>query len=82
MRVRQPNKHLQKYLIRKNLVKKFGKQLRFFVENPQHPSLNLELLEPKHAGIYSFRVDRKYRAIFVFVTPKEIEVIDVNLHYE
>lgn len=82
MRVKPLNKYLQKYVVHKNLSKKFEKQSRFLIENPSHPSLNLELLEPKSAGRYSFRIDKKYRAIFIFANPDEIEIIDVNPHYE
>lgn len=82
MRLKPLNKYLQRYVAKKNLVKKFEKQARFLVENPQHPSLNLELLEPKSAGRYSFRIDKKYRAIFIFTKPDEIEIIDISPHYE
>lgn len=51
------------------LVRKFEKQIKLLTVNPKHPSLNLELLEPKRHGIYSFRIDRKYRALF-FVSQK------------
>ena len=82
MHVKQLNKYLEKYVQRKNLTRKFEKQIRFFVENPSHPSLNLELLEPRSVGHYSFRLDKKYRAIFIFTSPDEIEIIDINPHYE
>lgn len=81
MRVKQLNKTLQRYIEKKNLVKKFEKQTRFLIENPSYSSLNLELLEPKSAGLYSFRIDKKYRAIFIFTKPDEIEIIDINPHY-
>jgi len=41
-------KQLQKY----RLESKFNKQLKLLSENPKHPSLHLELLEPKKHGIY------------------------------
>ncbi len=82
MHVKQLNKYLEKYVQKKNLTRKFEKQIRFFVENPSHPSLNLELLEPRSAGYYSFRLDKKYRVVFIFMTPDEIEVVDINSHYE
>ncbi len=82
MHVKQLNKYLEKYVQRKNLTKKFVKQVRFLDENPLHPSLNLELLEPRSGGRYSFRIDRKYRAIFIFTTPDEIEIVDINSHYK
>ncbi len=82
MQVKPLNKYLQKYIAKKNLVKKFEKQARFLVENPSHPSLNLELLESRTAGRYSFRIDKKYRAIFIFTEPDQIEIVDINPHYE
>ena len=81
MRVKKLNKYLEKYVAKKNLRRKFEKQTRFLVENPTHPSLNLELLEPRSAGRYSFRLDKKYRAIFIFTNRDEIEIIDINSHY-
>lgn len=81
MQVKPLNKHLQKYVSRKNLVKKIEKQIKFLTNNPSHPLLNLELLEPKSAGRYSFRISKKYRAIFIFTKPDEIEIVDINPHY-
>jgi len=72
---------LKKYLQKRNLGKKFQKQLKLIEQNPKHPSLNTEILEPKHLKIYSFRIDKKYRAIFV-IANGQIEVIDINDHYE
>ncbi|MEK7527464.1 MAG: type II toxin-antitoxin system RelE/ParE family toxin [Patescibacteria group bacterium] len=69
-----------KYLKDRRLEKKFIKQLNFLLENPFHPSLNLELLEPKEKGLYSFRLDRQYRVIFIF-TKGDIEVITITNHY-
>jgi len=73
---------LQKYLHKHNLEKKFIKQKRLFENNPAHPSLNTELLEPKRLKIYSFRLDKKYRAIFIYTGNNIIEIIDINPHYQ
>ena len=70
------------YLKKHQLLQKFEKQYNFLVDNPNHPSLNLEILEPKHLKFYSFRVDKKYRAIFIFRGPDIIEILDVNNHYQ
>ena len=72
---------LEKYLQKRNLEVKFYKQLKLFEQNPKHPSLNTEILQPKHLKIYSFRIDKKYRAIFI-IANGQIEVIDINDHYE
>ena len=65
-----------------NLQKKFQKQITLLKENPRHPSLNVELLEPKKHGVYSFRIDRKYRALFIFRPDKNaLEIIAITVHY-
>ena len=72
---------LKKYLVRHNLGNKYETQTALFIVNPNYPSLNTELLEPKEFKIYSFRIDRKYRAVFMFPTPESIEIIGINDHY-
>ena len=71
----------KKILSRNNLVGKFDKQKKLFGINPQHPSLRTEKLLPRHLNIYSFRIDRKWRAIFIVTEDYEAEIIDINLHY-
>ncbi|OGY25964.1 MAG: hypothetical protein A2Z24_02495 [Candidatus Woykebacteria bacterium RBG_16_44_10] len=73
---------LKRYLLRQNTEKKFAKQLALFLQNPRHPSLHTELLKPKEKKVYSFRIDRKYRAIFIYLGKGEIEIIDINPHYQ
>ena len=73
---------LEKYLQKHNIKKQYLKQLKIFEGNPRHPSLNTEVLAPKYLRIYSFRIDRKYRAIFIIVSSSEAEIIDINLHYQ
>ncbi len=70
------------YLQQHQLVKKYEKSKVLFEQNPFHPSLNMELLEPKHRLLYSFRLDRKYRAIFAYVENETIEVIAFTNHYK
>ena len=70
------------YLRAHGLERKFIKQSQLLKNNFRHPSLRTELLEPKHLRIYSFRVDRKYRAIFIFRDSTHIEIIDINDHYQ
>jgi len=70
------------YLVKRGLVKKFEKQINLFQTNPFYPSLETELLEPKHLRFWSFRVDKKYRAVFIFKGKNEVEIIDVNNHYK
>ncbi|MBU1085186.1 MAG: hypothetical protein ABIJ43_02100 [Candidatus Beckwithbacteria bacterium] len=80
MEVKSLRPDLVKYLKKRNLLKKYTKQVNLFEKNSRYPSLHTEILEPKHLRIYSFRVDRKYRAIFIIKSGK-VEVVDINLHY-
>ena len=81
MQIRPLNSRLKLYLTKHQLNRKFNKQIKIFQENPQHPSLHTELLEPKPEGVYSFRIDRKYRALFIIVN-SETEIVDINVHYQ
>jgi plasmid maintenance system killer protein len=64
------------------LIRKYQKQIAVLGKNPRHPSLNLEILEPKNRGIYSFRLDKKYRGLFIYRDDlKAIEIIAVTCHY-
>lgn len=76
------HKDIEDYINKHNLQKKFLKQLNLLLTDISYPSLEVELLEPKHLKIWSFRVDKKYRAIFIFWGDNVIEVLDVNNHYK
>lgn len=74
---------IRKKATKYGIEKKLLKQYLYLSQNPQHPSLHLELLEPKQHGIYSFRIDRKYRALFFYRSDvSAIEIIAVTLHYQ
>ncbi|PIW08171.1 hypothetical protein COW38_01295 [Candidatus Collierbacteria bacterium CG17_big_fil_post_rev_8_21_14_2_50_45_7] len=65
-----------------NLSKKFQKCCDLIVTNIVHPSLNVELMKPKQLEIYSFRIDRKYRALFLYQDNKQaIEIVAITVHY-
>lgn len=82
MKILPVHEEIIAYLKKRKLEKKFLKQATLFKANPFHPSLETELLEPKHLRFWSFRVDRKYRAIFIFREKDVIEILDVNNHYQ
>jgi len=81
MKVKPLRPDLSEYLQKHNLTKKFQKLLIIFETNPSHPSLHMEILEPRSLKIYSIRLDRKYRIIFVITEIREAEIIDINNHY-
>ena len=72
---------IEEYIKKHGLSKKWEKVKRLFENNPSHPSLNTELLEPKHRLVYSFRIDRKHRALFICLPEDKIEIIAVTRHY-
>ncbi len=72
---------IEEYIQKHGLSKKWNKSKKFFENNPFHPSLNTELLEPKHRLIYSFRIDKKYRAIFICLPEDKVEILAVTKHY-
>jgi len=73
---------IERYIENHQLAKKWFKTKRLFEQDIKHPSLNVELLEPKWRGIYSFRIDRKYRAIYFVNANMEAEIIMITNHYK
>ena len=72
---------IKEYIQRHGISRKWEKTKRLFENNPFHPSLNTELLEPKHRLIYSFRIDKKYRVLFICLPEDKVEVIAITKHY-
>ncbi len=70
-----------RYIEAHGLKKKWEKTLDLFSMNPRHPSLHTELLEPKEEMIFSFRIDIKYRALFVIKNGVAL-VFRVTNHYK
>jgi Txe/YoeB family toxin of Txe-Axe toxin-antitoxin module len=81
MKLKPLRSELAAYLKKHQLVKKFDKAKRLFEQDTAHPSLNLEVLEPKHLKIYWFRLDLQYRALFIVVNG-EAEIISITNHYK
>ena len=72
---------IKQYIQTHDLSKKWEKAKRLFESHPSHPSLNTELLEPEHRLIYSFRIDKKDRALFICLPDSRIEIIAITKHY-
>jgi Txe/YoeB family toxin of Txe-Axe toxin-antitoxin module len=72
---------LKEYINRHGLSKKWEKAKALFENDPSHPSLHTELLEPKDRLIYAFRIDKRYRALFICLPNNKIEIIAVTKHY-
>ncbi|MDQ3022026.1 MAG: type II toxin-antitoxin system YoeB family toxin [Bacteroidota bacterium] len=81
MKLKPLRKDLLQYLDKHNLTKKWNKVIKLFDNDIRHPSLNTELLQPQWRGIYSFRIDQKYRALF-FISEGKAEVFQITNHYK
>ncbi|PIY59759.1 hypothetical protein COY96_00115 [Candidatus Wolfebacteria bacterium CG_4_10_14_0_8_um_filter_37_11] len=62
-------------------LRKNGIRQSFFNKDIRHSSLRVELLEPRWRGIYSFRIDNKYRVLF-FIVDGIAEVFKITNHYK
>lgn len=62
------------------IQKKALKQERLFRQNPFHPSLKTEKLEPKIKNYWSLRVDKNYRVIFRFKDSNSVFFLLIGLH--
>ena len=81
MRIKPLRKNLKEFLNQHNILGKWEKSKILFEKDMRYPSLKIELLEPKWRGIYSFRLDRKYRALF-FISEGEAEIFQITNHYK
>jgi len=82
MRINELRDDLKAYLSAHGLEKKYAKAKKLFEHDPFYPSLNTELLQPKERLIYSFRLDRKYRALFIYLEDGSVEIIALTNHYK
>ena len=60
--------------------RKAKKQEKFFRNDPFHPSLRTEKLEPKSKELWSFRVDRQYRILFRFLDNSTAYFLTIGTH--
>ena len=81
MKILSLRKDLLEYLTVRHLEKKWKKARLFFERDIRHPSLETELLEPRWRGFYSFRIDKKYRALFL-IRDGEAEIFKITNHYK
>jgi Txe/YoeB family toxin of Txe-Axe toxin-antitoxin module len=82
MKIIELRDDLIEYIKLHQLEKKWNKVKNLFETNIRHPSLQTELLEPHWRGIYSFRIDNKYRALFFIIDDESIEVFAITNHYK
>lgn len=81
MMVEPLNAKQVKYLNNHRLSKKYSKQIEILVVNSSHPTLKVEKLAPSSLGLYSFRLDIHYRAVFRYVD-SHIKIIAITNHYK
>lgn len=64
-----------------HIQKKAEKKEEIFRQNPFHPSLHTEKLEPKGRQVWSFRIDKSYRIIFRFIRGDKVLFLTVGPHH-
>jgi Txe/YoeB family toxin of Txe-Axe toxin-antitoxin module len=62
------------------IQRKAERRERLFRENPFHPSLKTEKLQPLQKEYWSFRVDRNYRVIFRFGEANRVYFVTCGHH--
>ena len=62
------------------IKKKAERRQKVFTDNPFHPSLETEKLNPKSREVWSFRIDRQYRIVFRFVDGTTVLFMTVGPH--
>ena len=82
MKLAPLRKDLLEYIVKHNLEIKWEKASSLFEKNIRHTSLKTELLEPHWRGIYSFRIDQKYRALYFIHKRGIVEVLSITNHYK
>lgn len=63
-----------------HIQKKAEKQERLFRQNPFHPSLNSEKIEPKGKQRWTLRIDKNYRIAFRFLNGSTVLFLTVGTH--
>lgn len=81
MEIKPIRKDIVQYLHKHNLDRKWEKTKKLFEQNVRHPSLHVELLEPRWRGTYSFRLDRQYRGLFI-IRDGKAEIVAITNHYK
>lgn len=81
MEIKPLRGELRRFIKSHNLTGKWVKAKELFENNIRHPSLKVELLRPRWRGIYSFRLDKKYRVLF-FILNGKVEVFQITKHYK
>ena len=64
----------------KKIQIKAEKQEMLFCRNPFHPSLHTEKLEPREKQVWSFRIDKRGRFVFLFYGAGRVLLVTVGPH--
>lgn len=80
VRISQKFKESHKKFIRNNLIrtKSVDSALHYLINNPRHPSLNLEKL--KGSKYWTIRIDSSNRIFFVWLEKDIVLLVDIGPH--
>lgn len=81
MRIFVTDKFVRSYKkLPKHIQDKADRKTQLFKNNPKHPSLNLEKLEPHKLNLWSIRVDKVYRIVFEYPSAVTVEFLLIDHH--
>jgi len=81
MKIFFTKKFLKQVKKRNDLISLIDVKIRLFRNNPLHPGLKTEKLEPKYKNLYSFRLNKQWRIIFE-KDKKIFSFLILSKHYE
>jgi len=79
--IKELKQHLQSYLSKYHLNKKWDKSKILLEQDLSHPSLRFKKIVLKGTIFYSFRLDKKYHGICILKN-STIEIILFTNHYK
>ena len=63
-----------------SIQKKAIKQIDIFKKYPMYPSLNNEKIEPKDNGLWTIRIDQKYRILYKYNKNNSVVLLTCGSH--
>ena len=67
-------------LLPRTLQKKAVRQIDIFKQFPFYPSLNNEKIEPKDNGLWTIRIDQKYRILYKYDKTNMVVLLTCGSH--
>lgn len=78
----EEEKHVREYLEKRQLLAQYKKAKQFILEGFSSQT-SLKLLQPKEKGVWSFRINKQFRALAVYKEEtKSLIVFSISNHQD